>query len=1143
MANLLKRWKRGDAPSREEWEENDRDEEYGEVGELYDEAEELDWDEEYEEADESYDEVDEEAEGVEEAVDAEEAEGLDWDEEYEEADELYDEVESVEAEVAEEIGELYSDAGAEALASEEEETEESDWDEEYDEADEEYEEPLNEAGEEYEGSLDEADEEYEEPLDEEDEEDVFAQEEDWEDEEEESGYYFDEDGRGVYGEEHDISKYGAAALEEDEEEALYERDRQRQKGASRLDWMDKVMILTGVAVLALACCVAGFYLRYRERMEERKMLMAMGSSIETIELPGQTGLVAVADAEAAKKAAAQALAEEQRRQEEEAAANQLPVYQEEDYQNDITVALNLTSIEKDLKIKFTNRETGKLISNVPFAVKITRDGGDEEWKDDDMDGIIYHTDLSPGKYQVSVNALEGERYKNYGLPQAQSVDVKAQITYAKVDVSDEVKTEAEVDVSKEDTQVHDTKVEEQLDDTVEWVDSSATVSGYKEVDKQTIVDPLTTVPLASKGASRGVSAGKPEMPAASQTVRPTPMAQGYRTMPMSTNQAAYPASAAGQAMATRPTSVMAAASHGYRATPLSAATAPEVAPESQGEPAGPDTAAAQSEANPATTGTPESLETPEAPTGTPEVPSETPEAPSGTPEAPSETPEAPATSETPSATPEAPATISSTTDPVQGTESEGQTVAFMGASISETTKTLSVGETFTLTASSTVVEVRDVVWTSSNPLVASVDGAGVVTALSAGVTEISYQANGVPSDGGSPVSGLTAACHVTVQELMDKRVELDNKSVTVWTGSPVTVAAKLVGEASGDVAWTVETSDANVATAAIADGTVTISGVSGGSAKITVKMTDAAGTLQASCDVTVKEHPQTDHATLLKDFAGNQVYVFENGSYREAVYADYYTFEKFYIQEGAKYTGWQTINGKVYYFDANGDKVTGEQIIEGAKYQFGEDGVLNTGSGVRGIDVSKWNGDIDWSAVKNSGIEFVIIRCGYRGSGNGALVEDPKFKANISGASSAGLKVGVYFFTQAISAAEAVEEASMVLGQVKNYSLSYPIFLDVEATDGNRGRADKIDNATRTAVCKAFCETIRNSGYRAGIYANKTWLSEKMDASALSSYTIWLAQYASSPTYTGKYDMWQYQSTGKISGISTDVDMNWSYIQ
>ena len=154
-------------------------------------------------------------------------------------------------------------------------------------------------------------------------------------------------------------------------------------------------------------------------------------------------------------------------------------------------------------------------------------------------------------------------------------------------------------------------------------------------------------------------------------------------------------------------------------------------------------------------------------------------------------------------------------------------------------------------------------------------------------------------------------------------------------------------------------------------------------------------------------------------------------------------------------------------------------------------------------------------------------------------MEDAKFRQNIQGATNAGLKVGVYFFTQAVNEVEAVEEASMVLSQIKNYKISYPVFIDVESSGG---RADGLDAATRTRVINAFCQTIQNGGYRAGIYANKTWLSQKMNLSALSGYKIWLAQYNSQVTYGGRYDMWQYSDKGRIPGISTNVDMNLSYM-
>ena len=214
-------------------------------------------------------------------------------------------------------------------------------------------------------------------------------------------------------------------------------------------------------------------------------------------------------------------------------------------------------------------------------------------------------------------------------------------------------------------------------------------------------------------------------------------------------------------------------------------------------------------------------------------------------------------------------------------------------------------------------------------------------------------------------------------------------------------------------------------------------------------------------------------------------------------------------------------------------------MIQGAKYNFASDGSMVVGSGTVGIDVSKWNGKIDWNGVKNSGISYVIIRCGYRGSTEGKLIVDSRFAENIQGANAAGLKVGVYFYSQAVDEIEAVEEASMVLDQIRNYKISYPVFLDVESSGG---RGDKIDNATRTAVCKAFCATIQNAGYTAGVYSNKHWLETKMDASALSAYKIWMAQYAAAPTYKSRYDLWQYRSTGSVNGISGNVDMNISYL-
>lgn len=194
-----------------------------------------------------------------------------------------------------------------------------------------------------------------------------------------------------------------------------------------------------------------------------------------------------------------------------------------------------------------------------------------------------------------------------------------------------------------------------------------------------------------------------------------------------------------------------------------------------------------------------------------------------------------------------------------------------------------------------------------------------------------------------------------------------------------------------------------------------------------------------------------------------------------------------------------------------------------------------------GIDVSKWNKEIDWNKVKEDGVDFAIIRCGYRGSKTGALVEDPYFEQNIKGANEAGIKVGVYFFTQAINEVEAVEEASMVSALCRSYDVAYPVFIDTEGAGGN-GRADKLSKEMRTKVCEAFSATVTDAGYTAGVYASKNWYNNNLSTKNLDKYVIWLAEYRGKATYTDKYDIWQYTSKGSVSGINGNVDLNLSYL-
>lgn len=243
------------------------------------------------------------------------------------------------------------------------------------------------------------------------------------------------------------------------------------------------------------------------------------------------------------------------------------------------------------------------------------------------------------------------------------------------------------------------------------------------------------------------------------------------------------------------------------------------------------------------------------------------------------------------------------------------------------------------------------------------------------------------------------------------------------------------------------------------------------------------------------------------------------------------------------YYGWQTLNGKTYYYDKNGNKVTGWQIINGANYYFDSDGARGGGSnGNLGIDVSTWQENVDWAKVKASGIDFVFVRLGFRGYSSGKLVLDNEYRSHVQGASAAGLKVGVYFFTQAITEAEAVEEASMCLQYVQGYNISYPIVIDVEYSGSSSGRANNLTASQRTKVTRAFCETIRSAGYTPGVYANKNYFESYLYASELESYVIWLAHYTDKTSYARRYDIWQYSSKGSVNGINGYVDMNLCYL-
>ena len=242
------------------------------------------------------------------------------------------------------------------------------------------------------------------------------------------------------------------------------------------------------------------------------------------------------------------------------------------------------------------------------------------------------------------------------------------------------------------------------------------------------------------------------------------------------------------------------------------------------------------------------------------------------------------------------------------------------------------------------------------------------------------------------------------------------------------------------------------------------------------------------------------------------------------------------------YSGWRTVGGKTYYYDPGTNKpVTGIRAIDNKLYYFDANGVQTAAN--FGIDVSKYQSKIDWQQVKQAGVNFVIIRIGYRGYGSGTLVQDPLFEQHFTNARNAGLKVGVYFFSQAVNENEAREEAQGCWYVLNGRGLDYPIYFDSEASGASNGggRADGLGQADRTKCAIAFCEEVKALGYQPGVYASTQWFRKRLDLSQLTGYSIWNAHYnvASSPIAC---NLWQGSCSARISGYSGQLDVNISYM-
>ena len=689
------------------------------------------------------------------------------------------------------------------------------------------------------------------------------------------------------------------------------------------------------------------------------------------------------------------------------------------------LSLACTSIEKDLKIKIEDQKS-KLVTGEQFSVSVKSDKKNAKastYEDKDKDGIIYIDKIEAGKYTVTL-----ENAGSYAVKKGtMQVTVKDKIEYKKVDVKDEIKTEAQINTAVEDTAKKDVPQESTLKDTVPLLESKVSASKVSRADVD--VSNFSKASASSKMVS--VTLTKSAGTTTTESTTPT-----TPTEPDKNDNKGNGDHSGGTTDTGKDNTNGNGDNSGGTTEPGKNDN------KGDGDNSGGPT-------------------TPEQPTE-PTIP--------GTPSEGGST----------------------------GTDTENNAApASEGEGTSEQSLTTALRQIFSMRTVYAAAEQT----TDTNAKAAVAETTATVT-LPEAVT--------LYNGGSSASDSLAVALHITGESALIKQVK--------WSSSNAGVVAL-----SGDSGTS-----------------VTLTAKSKGSAEVTATITYVTDAKETTKEDSVKTKVTvadfSDSSVVLKDKSGNVLYTDANAT-KQATLKDYASTDIFYTSP--QYTGWRTDGGKVYYYDANHNKITGNQVIGGVMYTFGGDGALSQSSGNRGIDVSKYQGNIDWGAVAASGINFAIIRVGYRGSSSGALVQDPYFKKNISGATKAGIKVGLYFFTQAVNEAEAVEEASMAMSLASGYKVTYPIFIDTESASS--GRANGLSKSARTAVVKAFCQTVRNGGYKAGVYASKSWYANQLNASALNGYCIWVAQYNSSCTYSGKYDMWQYSSKGSVSGIKGNVDMNISY--
>ncbi len=235
-------------------------------------------------------------------------------------------------------------------------------------------------------------------------------------------------------------------------------------------------------------------------------------------------------------------------------------------------------------------------------------------------------------------------------------------------------------------------------------------------------------------------------------------------------------------------------------------------------------------------------------------------------------------------------------------------------------------------------------------------------------------------------------------------------------------------------------------------------------------------------------------------------------------------------------------SGRYYFFPIR-DDIEKHGFSE-SDFEVGEDGFLDyvgddpTVTVKNGIDVSRFQGSIDWEKVAKAGVDFAIIRAGLRGTTEGKLLSDDYFVDNVEGATENGIDVGVYFYSQAVNEEEAKEEVQIILDLIEPYDIKYPVVIDIESAESDTARTAKLTTDEYETVAKTFCEMVKQAGYTPMIYGNVKSFTLLMDAVDVDDYDIWIAYYGLPMYYPYHFNIWQYTSSGRIDGIDGDVDLN-----